>query len=174
MAKHREKLSRALGEGAVLGESETDLEDDEGGDEACCNEEATSISKKDVQHSEDMSHFEGEDELIGLFLPTDIIQHRLFPFLQCDVIASTLPLISTSWMNLITPDRYISASTRAHAKEIWEDLCRRRFYPDSGIGLPVKLPPKFSSYQNMFEERLCPRPHGIYILKHSYVKKITR
>jgi hypothetical protein len=167
------KLARALGEGAVLGESEADLEDEDGGDEREV-EEANSTRGEVKQPTGAVPRFEGEDELGGLFLPTDIIQHALFPFLQCEVIASVLPLVSTSWMNLITPDRPISPSTRAHAKEIWEALCRRRFYPNSGFGLPIKLPPKFASHQKMFEDRLYPRPHGIYVLKHSYVKKITR
>jgi len=213
MMKHKEKLSRALGEDTVLGfgvdgededEEEYDGKDvdadeddndsdgdndngDERGDDKLsgCKPEAISSSiqveastcrpDKDAVSDEASAIEAGDTQLSGLFLPIDVLLHSIFSFLQCEVISYTLPLLNSSWMNLIAPRKGFSFTpVKAHTKEIWKEICRRRFYQGTGKCLPVKLPPKFASYRKMFKNRLFPCPHGIYILNTSYVKKITR
>ena len=98
-----------------------------------------------------------DDLEVELFLPSEVIMGSMFPFLPIEQIMSSLPLLSKSWAWLATTH-----------DNLYADFCRRRF-----PNLPQR-PPRFRTSKDWLMKRPHPRPHGVYAIKESHIKKITR
>ena len=87
-------------------------------------------------------------------LPVDVIIYSLLPFLPTTNIVKHLPCAHRFFSALLSPPLY-------------KMLCRRRFNTPN-------LPKKFNTYKQMYHSRPHPLHYGVYTMRCSYVKKITR